>query len=291
MQEFSVLFPLSEELDGLLPSQENLSDALLALLAQGEVLYSTPPAMVLRVGENIAAKITSEPHTKNEHFSLQYLQEQLPTFPAPRPYGLVRFHNYFVLFTTYIPGLDLEKAWPQLDDTQKQNISTQLDKIFISLRSLPFPKDTPLGDIQGEGCMDSRRWTRTSTTPIMTIDQFEDFIFAGSKTASPVYKQLLRELTPNSTGKRTCVFTHCDVRPANIIVGKDEQGAWVVNGVVDWEQSGFYPEYWECIKITNILTPKDNFDWYKHLPECLSPARFPLQWLQDRVWERSLMNC
>lgn len=39
------------------------------------------------------------------------------------------------------------------------------------------------------------------------------------------------------------VFSHGDLRPQNILV-KDEK----VIGVIDWEFSGWYPEYWEFAK-------------------------------------------
>lgn len=34
---------------------------------------------------------------------------------------------------------------------------------------------------------------------------------------------------------------------------------------MDWERSGFYPEYWECVEATNNLAPIDHFDWYMYL--------------------------
>lgn len=126
-----------------------------------------------------------------------------------------------------------------------------------------------------------------SSSPVMSVTQFEDFIFAGSKIASPLYKQLLRSLLPKTT---TCVFAHADLRPANIMVNLREDGDWEVVAIIDWESSGFYPEYWETVKMTNNLTPRDQFDWYNHLPETLSPRHFSLQWLIDRLWDPCMMN-
>lgn len=39
------------------------------------------------------------------------------------------------------------------------------------------------------------------------------------------------------------MFTHGDLDPRNILV---EEGH--VIGIVDWEQSGWYPGYWEYVK-------------------------------------------
>lgn len=36
-----------------------------------------------------------------------------------------------LLFTTFIPGYDLEKVWPQLSDSEKRVISDQLKSLFL----------------------------------------------------------------------------------------------------------------------------------------------------------------
>lgn len=131
---------------------------------------------------------------------------------------------FCLLFTTFIRGLNLEKAWPRLDDVQKRNIGRQLNDFFSELRSLPFPAGMLLGGARGEGCKDARRGIHGSANPIMDVEQFEEFIFAGSRAASPIYAQLLRELIPTSLARRV-VFTQGDLRPANVIVDANEDGA------------------------------------------------------------------
>jgi hypothetical protein len=65
----------------------------------------------------------------------------------------------------------------------------------------------------------------------------------------------------------------------------DESGNWSVTAIIDWGASGFYPEYWESVKMTNLLVPRDHFDWYKYLPKSIGPNRYSIQWLVDRVWD------
>ena len=48
-------------------------------------------------------------------------------------------------------------------------------------------------------------------------------------------------------------FTHADLNPRNILVDQkitksDGSTDWRVTGIVDWENSGHYPEYWDCTK-------------------------------------------
>jgi hypothetical protein len=60
--------------------------------------------------------------------------------------------------------------------------------------------------------------------------------------------------------------------------------------LIDWDFSGFYPEYWECVKMTNNLTSVERSDWYNFLPESVSHRRYSANWLIDRLWDRSLDN-
>ena len=54
-------------------------------------------------------------HCQVGHESLKYLQQHLPTFPAPVPHGVVRLGRFCLLFTGFMPGLGLEKTWSRLD--------------------------------------------------------------------------------------------------------------------------------------------------------------------------------
>ncbi|WEW56195.1 tau 95 subunit of transcription factor TFIIIC [Emydomyces testavorans] len=75
------------------------------------------------------------------------------------------------------------------------------------------------------------------------------------------------------------------VKRSNIMVSRDQKGdhAWKVTGIIDWEDSGFYPEYYESTTLTGNLSLVDEDDWYLYLPESISPLKFPVRWLVDRL--------
>ena len=158
--------------------------------------------MVFRISEGLVAKVTVEWQIITESRTLPYPQAHLPHFPVPRLHGVIRIGQYGLLFTPFVPGLDLKKAWPQLDDAQKRSISTQIDKLLIELRSLPFPPNTPLGGVDDRRCKDTRRTVRSNTKPILDVSEFEHFIFAGSKAASSKYTRFLQSLMPESVSSR-----------------------------------------------------------------------------------------
>lgn len=287
-----ILGQLSPDLNSLLQHPDGLSAGIVHLLARSELLYESAWAasiMVFRLSDDVVVKITANKESSLiEHRTLSYLQTHQPSFPAPRPHGVVQLGHFYLLFSSFISGLTLEAAWPRLDATEKGAIRDQLEMLLTSLRQIPFPKDTQMGGVEDSGCKDSRRGTRFSTEPIRNVHQFEDFIFAGSETVSHLYTDLLRGLLPASPV--ACVFSHGDLRPANIMVSQAHEGPWTVVGIIDWESSGFYPEYWDAVKATNNLTTREQWDWYEFLPTQLSPRRYPTHWLIDRVWDRSMVN-
>lgn len=69
------------------------------------------------------------------------------------------------------------------------------------------------------------------------------------------------------------------------MVDNTDSGAWVVSGIIDWEGAGFYPAHWRSIKATRNLHAKEEQDWYKYRPPCISPSTFAIQWLVDHTWD------
>jgi hypothetical protein len=104
-----------------------LSAALLEVLDRSEVLFQYAhgfSTMVLRVTDNVVAKLIRDVDNTTEYSSLVYLQDHAPNIPAPRPRGLLKIGRYLVMFSTYLPGEDLDKVWPRLEDSAKRDISS-----------------------------------------------------------------------------------------------------------------------------------------------------------------------
>jgi hypothetical protein len=137
--------------------------------------------MAFRINEDLVVKAGYEDYSVTEHRNLTYLQEQSPDFTVPKPHGLISLGIHCFLFTTYIPGMTLERAWPELKFSHKQSVSHQLDALLTKPRSMSFPKHTPLGDVTGGGCRDLRQSQRVRAKPVMSVEEFEDFILTIGK--------------------------------------------------------------------------------------------------------------
>ena len=115
----------------------------------------------------------------------------------------------------------------------------QLQDYVSQLRDMPrsVGSDTTISNTLGKACMEPRI---RRATPI------------GPFADEAAFSQWLR--WPDDPARRghRILFTHADLNPRNILVDKvtraDGSTGWAVTGIVDWENSGYYPEYWEYTK-------------------------------------------
>jgi hypothetical protein len=267
------------------------SKSVIRLLKESEVICDGPlPSrrVVVKWDDYTVAKIVRAAKETaidtTEYTTLQYLQEHKPKFPAPIPLGHLTMGDISIFFMSYTPGVTLAELWPDLSAGQKACVQDQLNVLLIDLRSLPRPVDRPFGGVAGEGCKDQRRHLRRSTKAIWNAEGFNDFIFSNPNFGSPLFVQFFRNFsTPGNI-----VFPHGDVRPENIIVQMSDDDQCRITGLLDWEFSGFYPDYHDSVKSTNCLATNEDSDWYQFLPPCVSPYRYPVRWLLDYNWGRHL---
>ncbi|GAB1201945.1 hypothetical protein APSETT445_000543 [Aspergillus pseudonomiae] len=223
-----------------------------------------------------------------EYTGMQFLMERAPNVPAPRPYyGLVALGPFRVIFMSYIPGTTLAQAWPNMSHEEKLSIQRQLYDIFCYLREIQQKDGHALGAVYGEGVKELRVDECSLFKGITTTKGFDDLQFSARHYGSATYVRLLRSLLEHDTSTLAdgSVFTHGDVRTSNVMVKQDlgSSGQYVVTAIIDWEDSGFYPFYYECIALTRTLSLIDEDDWYLYLPDSISPLTFPVRWLVDRL--------
>ena len=233
------------------------------------------------------AKVTISRPGNSEYTALQYLAHHIPEFPAPKPHGLVNFGQYIVVFMSFVPSKTLEEAWLSMTHNQKVSVQCQLDDIFCRLRQLKQPDGLPLGGLGMGGVMDIHRLDCRIDHTITTVAEYENWKFSLSKFAGEQYLKFIRSFLPAPAVES--FFTHGDLRQANIMVDLKSSGDYFVTGIIDWEYSGFYPDYHECTNATNLLQANEKSDWYQYLPPCIAPRTFPVWWLADRLWDSNTL--
>ncbi|KAL1901322.1 hypothetical protein Sste5346_001727 [Sporothrix stenoceras] len=203
---------------------------------------------------DIVIKVVPESHyADTENSALQYLAEHSPGFSGPKPHGLIRLRGFVLMFMSYMPSTTLKDVCPKLTVHHKVSIQGQLDCLFTQLRSIKLPLGGRLGGTAGEGVSDSHAWVEhaDNETVIQTALGFRDFQFAIESPTGPEYCNTLKNLLPLPDPNEPAVFTHGDVYPGNITVDIDSANLteYVVTGIIDWDESGFYPAWFEVTKV------------------------------------------
>lgn len=198
---------------------------------------------------------------------------------------------------SYIPSTTLRDAWPTLSHDNKLSIQQQLNELFVELREIK-QHGGRLGGVGGEGVSDSHAWVEHTDTEtvITTAAEFRDFQFSIPAACGPEYAAFLKSLPPRPDANEPAVFTHGDIFPGNILLdldpGRRQQGGddhYVVMGIIDWEEGGFYPQWFEATKVLytfNECGRVEMPDWWKYVPACVAPASRPAEWAVGRLGTR-----
>ncbi|KAI0684017.1 kinase-like domain-containing protein [Cerioporus squamosus] len=128
---------------------------------------------------------------------------------------------------------------PTLDMSDGADLADDLRRALEELRALPSPSGA-VTRLRGRELVTLRVGEETMG-PFASQEEFKDYLVDRT---SPVVAYRLPELrrlaAPVRAKQHRICFTHADLHGGNILV-KDNRLA----GIIDWDQAGWYPEYWE----------------------------------------------
>lgn len=149
----------------------------------------------------------------------------------------------------FVQGDVLEAVWPSMTEAEKLQIAQQLGQMISLLRSAS-QSQFHIGSCGGPA-FDCRRRLEYSGGPFDIESDFNHFLLDLYKATPNAIRKALRDSLRTD---HRITFTHGDLSPRNIIVSKG-----CITGLLDWEFSGWYPEYWEYVKFFECVT--DCKDW------------------------------
>ena len=269
---------------GLAPGSNppNLTQLILERAAAGKEIWGLAGRAVVDIGEGLVVKIGGD-LDRDEASAMRFLAEYAPSLPAPRCMGLVTISKKFLLFMTKIPGNTLEHRWPSLSAESKLDIQRSLNEAISILRGMEKPEGRPFGSPAGR-CRDIRMSDRYTESPVHDEAAFNRFLLISPQSRiSSGYKNWIASMLRTD---HRIVFTHGDLHPRNVLVTDSPDGGVCLSGIIDWEASGFYPEYWEHLKALNTRDIGDESDWWTHLPSSI--VGYDQEIAVDRLLERSL---
>ncbi|CAL1700022.1 unnamed protein product [Somion occarium] len=164
---------------------------------------------------------------------------------VPEVYGWVTDGNDVFIYMELVEGVSLHDHWDLLTDQDKTNISQQLRTMILELRKLKHDP-TVISAIDG-GPIREYMFSNISPDrrgPFTSVAAFHDFFSAATRGGqyNPDDPHPLRSLLLDNCH---ITFTHGDLHRQNIILSPDGSQ---INAIIDWEQAGWMPNYWELCK-------------------------------------------
>ncbi|KAI1101439.1 phosphotransferase enzyme family protein [Jackrogersella minutella] len=139
----------------------------------------------------------------------------------------------------YIEGERLDHAWEKLTSEGKESVIGQLRDHFTEPRKIT---GSFIGHVDGPSCEDPNLLLGDRTYgPYSDEESFnQGLVKAWTADRDDMCTFKLCEVLCATMKNHKIVLTHNDLDPRIILV----RGSEVV-AVLDWEQSGFYPEHWD----------------------------------------------
>ncbi|GES66627.1 phosphotransferase enzyme family protein [Aspergillus terreus] len=187
--------------------------------------------------------------------------------PVPELFGWrVDDEGYVFIYMELVRGQTLEECWDHLSLTDKTAIKDQLSQILGNLRKLAQdPSDRFIGSITRGHLLDYVFIDQPKTGPFPDVKTFNDwFALLHQLRFAHKYNDPNRCLLPDTVEIK---LTHGDLNRRNIIVVSTSP---VRIAIIDWQQSGWYPDYWEYCKAAYTCWYED--EWRKdYIDQFLQP--------------------
>lgn len=189
-----------------------------------------------------------------------------------------------------IRGRRLDHEWDSLSQKRKHMVALKLRRVFEELRKLPSPgKFCSLGN---RPLLDDIFWTDSKSAslagPFPTEYAFNEALIAKYLYNNhSIYKaNFYKRALPSLMKSDGAVFTHGDLQGKNILLRHPvEEGSDEVDiSLIDWEESGWYPSYWEFSK-SLLACGRWESDWSAFLDTIVPQVWSQTAWIDTFLTE------
>ncbi|KAF5570578.1 phosphotransferase [Fusarium phyllophilum] len=170
-----------------------------------------------------------------------------------------------VMISERVPGVPLVDVWQNMPEAEQTSVKEQLRAQIKQMRTLVQPY---IGRIDKQPTRNIYNTTFVRHCgPFKDEGSFDTWCLdrlTGGSFQRWKWKKVLERQRHKSTGR--FVLTHGDLSPRNIMVDGS-----TITGIIDWELSGFYPEYVEYAFAIGIGPGIEEW-WKPVLKEVLEPC-------------------
>lgn len=227
--------------------ERSLKVPLILAKQSGATIEKIDDEAVKQYGCSVAVEKYGYRVCQAEMEAMRLVQEHTD-IPSPRLFDTCFFNGSGHIIMSFIPGNPLDKVWETMDDRSKERLCHELWIIIGKLRSIPrSPHMEGLFACLADGSDTSDPLLKDLSNPARPISNDDElrsriyelyYHWGGRK-----YEKVLPDMLPRSSNS---VFTHADIAPRNVLVDDNYQ----ITGLVDWERSGWFPDYWELANLT-----------------------------------------
>ena len=260
-------FPSSQSKD--LPTPEEVdrsTDVIYDFVPGGRRVVGLDNNIIVKYGANIDLK---------EAESISFVSRNT-NIPVPNVLGTYTHDSKNYIFMSRVTGIPLSECLYSLSSTEYDTIAVDMKGYIDQLRGLrieEFEESSFIGSVGRGECKDKifragsdKRGPFSSELEmhLNICDRWIDLRSWGNQKRDNYIHILRRMYTENST--HAIRFTHGDLSPCNIMVDKGH-----VVGILDWQEAGWYPEYWEYVNMMQGCAGLWDTLWPLKIEEILQP--------------------
>ncbi|EPE33411.1 Protein kinase-like (PK-like) [Glarea lozoyensis ATCC 20868] len=220
-----------------------------------------PFGMYLKYGPGIhSARHASE-------FNALKLVHGRTSVPVPRPIDLIISPTQSLLVTSRLQGNPAGHGIHAYSDQEMDLIAQDMRGFVAELHAIKRPGDTTdtISNASGGPCLDYRIGG-SPVGPFHNEKEFSESLRLG----------ILPDLVHRHDHE--IVFTHSDLNMRNILVHNGK-----ISGIVDWENAGWFPDYWEYTKCH--FGARINRRWLKMVEEVFGDKYAEELKIERQYWE------
>jgi aminoglycoside phosphotransferase len=248
---------------------------------------SLPPREVLLVGFPIRVVIKYGTEIELSEASTLRFLAKTTSIPVPKVHCAFQRGKMKYIMMEYVKGESIRETWAGRQPAEKEKLLKQLRGYFDELRNIPHPRPGVICSAK-TGPLFDRCIYKDKFGPFANETDFNNFLRCGvgqghelgdaaefyrKEGVKAAFSTLMA--MQNKESSMIC-FTHADANGTNILV----RGKKVV-ALIDFETSGFYPEYWEhTTAMTNAMNVNDTL-WKEEIGSFL--REYPRQLEMERL--------
>lgn len=220
----------------------------------------------------------------SEAFAL-LLVAQKTTVPVPKVCQAFTKCGTTYIVMEKIDGIGMDQVWDKMSDADKDRAVEDLKGYYQQLRSIPHPRPgticTAAADDHPLFGYRTPHWEH-GAGPFLNEDDFNKYLRTGRPAGSSQHHLKALIEMQDKTRHNIC-FTHGDAASRNVMVRQSPSEEYRVVSLIDFEMSGFFPEYWEYVTARTPLDTSGPRPWNADVDKFLDKYPSELRMNQHRL--------